>query len=44
VETAIPAKKVLLKMGVQIVRHARQIVFHLVEVAVPRDLFPAVLK
>jgi len=34
----------LIKMGGQIVRHARQIVFQLAEVAVPRDLFAAILE
>ena len=33
----------LIKMGGRIVRHARQIVFQLAEVAVPRDLFAAIL-
>jgi len=32
------------KMGGRIVRHARQIVFQLAEVAVPRDLFAAILE
>lgn len=33
----------LIKMGGRIVRHARRIVFQLAEVAVPRDLFAAIL-
>jgi len=31
-------------MGGRIVRHARQIIFQLAEVAVPRDLFAAILE
>jgi len=34
----------LIKIGGRIVRHARQIIFQLAEVAVPRDLFAAILK
>jgi len=34
----------LIKMGGRIVRHARQIVFQLAEVAVPRELFAAILE
>ncbi|MDP6501870.1 MAG: IS1380 family transposase [Dehalococcoidales bacterium] len=34
----------LIKIGGRIVRHARQIVFQLAEVAVSRDLFAAILK
>ena len=34
----------LIKMGGRIVRHARQIIFQLAEVAVPRDLFAAILE
>ncbi len=34
----------LIKMGGRIVRHARLIVFQLAEVAVPRELFAAVLE
>ncbi len=34
----------LIKMGGRTVRHARQIVFQLVEVVVPRELFAAVLE
>jgi hypothetical protein len=33
----------LIKMGGRIVRHARRVVFQLAEVAVPRDLFAAIL-
>jgi len=33
----------LIKIGGRIVRHARQIVFQLAEVAVPRELFAAIL-
>jgi len=34
----------LIKIGGRIVRHARQIVFQLAEVAVPRELFAAILE
>ena len=34
----------LIKMGGRIVRHARQIVFQLAEVAVSRELFAAILE
>ena len=34
----------LIKMGGRMVRHARRIVFQLAEVAVPRDLFAAILE
>ncbi len=34
----------LIKMGGRIVRHARQIVFQLAEVTVPRELFAAILE
>ena len=34
----------LIKMGGRIVRHARRIIFQLAEVAVPRELFAAILE
>jgi hypothetical protein len=34
----------LIKMGGRIVRHTRQIVFQLAEMAVPTDLFAAILE
>ena len=34
----------LIKMGDRMVRHARQIVFQLAEVAVPRELFATILE
>jgi hypothetical protein len=34
----------LIKMGGRLVRHARQIVFQLAEVAVSRELFAAILE
>jgi len=34
----------LIKMGGRIIRHARKIIFQLAEVAVPRDLFAAILE
>jgi hypothetical protein len=34
----------LIKIGGRVVRHARQIIFQLAEVAVPRELFAAILE
>ncbi|MFO7956499.1 MAG: transposase, partial [Candidatus Brocadiia bacterium] len=34
----------LVKIGAKVVRHARYIVFQMAEVAVPRDLFGAILN
>ena len=34
----------LIKIGAQLVRHARRLVFQLAEVAVPRDVFRQVLE
>ena len=34
----------LIKTGARMVRHARRIIFQMAEVAVPRELFAAVLK
>ncbi len=39
---SLPVK--LIKMGGPDLRHARRAVFHLTEVAVPRDLFAAILE
>jgi hypothetical protein len=34
----------LIKIGAKVVRHARQVVFQMAEVAVPRELFRAILE
>jgi hypothetical protein len=34
----------LIKIGAKVVRHSRQIVFQMAEVAVPRELFRAILE
>jgi hypothetical protein len=34
----------LIKIGAKVVRHSRKIVFHMAEVAVPRELFQAILE
>ena len=34
----------LIKIGAKVVRHSRQIIFQMAEVAVPRELFRAILE
>jgi hypothetical protein len=34
----------LIKIGAKVVHHARQVVFQLAEVAIPRTLFAAILR
>ena len=34
----------LIKIGAKVVRHARQVIFQMAEVAVPRELFRAILE
>ena len=34
----------LIKIGAKVVRHSRKVVFRMVEVAVPRELFRAILE
>jgi len=34
----------LIKIGAKVVRHARQVIFQMAEVAVPRELFRAILQ
>ena len=34
----------MIKIGAKVVRHARQVVFQMAEVAVPRELFRAILE
>jgi hypothetical protein len=34
----------LIKIGCKVVHHARQVVFQLAEVAIPRSLFAAILR
>jgi hypothetical protein len=33
----------LIKIGAKVVRHSRQVIFQMAEVAVPRELFRAIL-
>ncbi len=40
--TTLQAK--LIKIGAKVVRHARSVTFQMAEVAVPRDLFQAILE
>jgi hypothetical protein len=44
--TAVPStlREKLIKIGAKVVRHSRQIVFQMAEVAVPRELFRAILE
>ena len=37
-------KDKLIKIGAKVVRHSRKIVFQMAEVAVPRELFQAILE
>jgi hypothetical protein len=34
----------LIKIGAKVVRHSRQVIFQMAEVAVPRELFRAILE
>ena len=34
----------LVKIGAKVVRHSRQVIFQMAEVAVPRELFAAILE
>jgi len=34
----------LIKIGAKVVRHSRQVVFQMAEVAVPRELFRSILQ
>jgi hypothetical protein len=34
----------LIKIGAKVVRHSRQVIFQMAEVAVPRELFRAILR
>jgi hypothetical protein len=42
--TLTTLREKLIKIGAKVVRHSRQIVFQMAEVAVPRDLFRAILE
>ena len=42
--TLTPLKEKLIKIGATVVRHARQVNFQLAEVAIPRELFRAILE
>ena len=42
--TLTTMREKLIKIGAKVVRHARQVVFQMAEVAVPRDLFQTILE
>ncbi|MEI6082728.1 MAG: transposase, partial [Verrucomicrobiota bacterium] len=42
--TLTTLREKLIKIGAQVVRHARQVIFQMAEVAVPRELFRAILQ
>ena len=42
--TLTTLREKLIKIGAKVVRHSRQIVFRLAEVAVPRELFRSILQ
>jgi hypothetical protein len=42
--TLTTLREKLIKIGAKVVRHARQIVFQMAQVAVPRELFRAILE
>ena len=42
--TLTTMREKLIKIGAKVVRHARQVVFQMAEVAVPRELFRAILE
>jgi hypothetical protein len=41
--TLTTLREKLIKIGAKVVRHARQVVFQMAEVAVPRELFRTIL-
>ncbi len=42
--TLTTLREKLIKIGAKVVRHARQIIFQMAEVAVPRELFRSILQ
>lgn len=42
--TLTTLKEKLIKIGAKVVRHARQVIFQMAEVAIPRELFRAILE
>jgi hypothetical protein len=42
--TLTTLRKKLIKIGAKVVRHTRQVIFQMAEVAVPRELFRAILQ
>jgi hypothetical protein len=42
--TLTTLREKLIKIGAKVVRHARQVVFQMAEVAVPRELFRTILQ
>ena len=43
-ETLTTLREKLIKIGANVIRHARYVTFQLAEVATPRSLFEAILK
>ena len=42
--TLTTQREKLIKIGAKVVRHARQVMFKMAEVAIPRELFRAILE
>jgi hypothetical protein len=42
--TLTTLREKLIKIGAKVVHHARQVIFQMAEVAVPRELFRAILE
>jgi hypothetical protein len=42
--TLTTLREKLIKIGAKVVRHARQVVFQMAEVAVPQELFQSILQ
>jgi hypothetical protein len=42
--TLTTVREKLIKIGAKVVRHSRQVVFQMAEVAVPRELFRSILQ
>ena len=42
--TLTTLREKLIKIGAKVVRHARQVIFQMAEVAIPRELFRAILE
>lgn len=42
--SSVYLREKLVKIGARVVKHARHVIFQLAEVAVPRELFAAILR